>query len=71
MGSKNLAVKEGVYRRLLEAKKGNESFSDTIGRLLEGKSDLMSFAGALSKDKEFELVRRDIEDVRKMTVLRT
>jgi predicted CopG family antitoxin len=71
MTSKNLAVKEEVYRKLLDAKRGDESFSETISRLLEGKSDLMSFAGILSKDREFELVRKDIRDVRKTTVLRT
>lgn len=71
MGSKNLAVKDEVYRKLLEAKKGSESFSDIIGRLLEGKSDLMSFAGVLSRDKEFDLVRKDIQEVRRRTVLRT
>ena len=70
LASKNLTVKEGVYRKLLEAKKGNESFSDVIERLLEGKRDLMSFAGVLSDDKEFELVTNDIREVRKRTVLR-
>ena len=70
MTSKNLAVKEEVYRKLLEAKKGDESFSEVIERLLEGKSDLMSFAGILSGDKEFERVTKDIEEVRKRTVLR-
>jgi len=70
MPSRNLAVKEDVYKRLLEAKKGSESFSDVIDRLLQGKSDLMSFAGALAGDKEFEAVLKDMEEVRKRTVLR-
>jgi predicted CopG family antitoxin len=70
MASKNLTVREGVYRKLLHAKKGNESFSDVIERLLEGKRDLMSFAGVLSDDKEFELATNDICEVRKRTVLR-
>ena len=70
MASKNLAIKEEVYRRLLEAKKGNESFSDVINRLLSGKSDLMSFAGALSGDKDFSLLMKDIREVRKRIVLR-
>ena len=71
MASKNLAVREEVYKRLLEAKKGNESFSDIIERLLTGKNDLMSFAGALSGDREFDFVLRDIHEVRKRTVLRS
>jgi predicted CopG family antitoxin len=71
MVSRNLAVREDVYRRLLEAKKGDESFSDVIDRLLKGENDLMSFAGILAHDKEFELAVKDIHEVRKRTVLRT
>lgn len=70
MTSKNLAIKEEVYRKLLEAKKGDESFSEVIERLLEGKSDLMVFAGVFAGDKEFDLVASDIREVRKRTVLR-
>ena len=71
MTSKNLAIKEDVYDKLLEAKKGAESFSDVIERLLEGKSELMSYAGIFSQDKEFDQVARDIEEARKKAVLRT
>lgn len=71
MPSRNLAVKEEVYRKLLEAKRGGESFSEVIGRLLQGKSDLMAFAGALAGDKEFEKVLEDIQKVRNRTVLRS
>jgi predicted CopG family antitoxin len=71
MTSKNLAIREEVYDKLLEAKKGDESFSDVIERLLEGKSELMSYAGRFSGDEEFDQVQRDIRDVRKATVLRT
>ena len=71
MTSKNLAVKEEVYKKLLEAKKGDESFSEVIERLLEGKNNLMSFAGIFSRDKEFERVRKDMQEVRKGTVLRS
>lgn len=70
MTSKNLTVKEEVYNKLLEAKKGNESFSEVIERLLEGKKDLMPFAGIFSKDKDFEQATKDILEVRKKTVLR-
>ena len=70
MVSKNLAVRGEVYRKLLEAKKGDESFSDVIERLLEGKHDLMAFAGIFARDKEFERVKSDIQQVRKRTVLR-
>ena len=70
MASKNLAIKEEVYDKLVEAKKDNESFSDVIGRLLEGKSELLSYAGVFSRDKEFDEVLKDIKEVRKKTVLR-
>ena len=70
MASRNLAVKEEDYRRLLEAKKRNESFSEVIERLLEGRSELMVFAGMLSDDKDFEQVGEDINEVRKKTVER-
>ena len=71
MTSKNLAIKEDVYDKLLEAKKGTESFSDVIERLLEGKSELMSYAGIFSQDEEFDQVTREIEEARKKAVLRT
>jgi len=71
MTSKNLAVKEEVYRKLRDAKKGGESFSDTIERLLEGKSDLMSFAGILAGDAGFGKAAEDMRRARKATVLRT
>jgi predicted CopG family antitoxin len=71
MASKNLAIRGEVYDKLLEAKRGDESFSDVIERLLEGKSELMSYAGVFSGDEDFDRVQRDIGDVRKATVLRT
>lgn len=70
MGSKNMAIRDDVYRRLRDAKRGNESFSDVINRLLEGKHDLMAFAGILSADRAFAEVAADIERVRKETKLR-
>ncbi|HZW54970.1 MAG TPA: antitoxin VapB family protein [Nitrososphaerales archaeon] len=70
MTSKNLTVKEEVYNKLLEAKKGHESFSEVIERLLEGKRDVMSFAGIFSGDREFEEATKDILEVRKKTTLR-
>jgi predicted CopG family antitoxin len=70
MTSKNIAIREDVYRKLLEGKKGEESFSDAIARLLEGKSELLSFAGLMSDDKEFERAMEDLSEVRKKTVVR-
>ena len=70
MTSKNLTVKEEVYDKLVEAKRGKESFSEVIERLLEGKKDLMPFAGIFSGDKKFEQATWDIFEVRKKTTLR-
>ena len=70
MTSRNLSVKDDVYKKLREAKKRNESFSDVIERLLDGGHDLMAFAGIFARDKEFERVKSDIQQVRKRTVLR-
>ena len=70
MTSRNLSVKDDVYKKLREAKKGNESFSDVIERLLDGGHHLTAFAGILSGDKEFERVKSDIQQVRKRMVLR-
>ena len=70
MASKNIAVRDEVYQKLLQGKRGEESFSDVIARLIEGRSELMSFAGILSKDEEFERAVDDIATVRKRAVLR-
>ncbi len=45
MASKNLAIREDVYRKLSEAKKEGESFSDVIEKLLERQGDLFSLWG--------------------------
>ncbi|MDE1854301.1 MAG: antitoxin VapB family protein [Thaumarchaeota archaeon] len=70
MASKNIAIREAVYAKLLEGKRDEESFSDVIERLLEGKSELMSYAGVFSGDDEFDGMLKDIAAVRKRTVLR-
>ena len=70
MASKNIAVRDEVYQKLLQGKRGEESFSDVIARLIEGRSELMSFAGVLSMDDDFEGVVDSITTVRKRAVLR-
>ena len=69
MASKRLTVKEEVYNKLVETRIGNESFSKVIERLLQRESDVMSFAGILSHDRDFaEAMSKDIAEVRKLTV---
>jgi predicted CopG family antitoxin len=38
MATKTIGIKEGVYDRLVAAKRPDESFSDTIDRLLEASA---------------------------------
>ena len=53
MASKNLAIREDVYRKLSEAKKEAESFSDVIEKLLERGGDLLPLWGVLSDSKHW------------------
>ena len=48
MASNNVAVREDVYRKLLNAKREGESFSDVIERLLEMGGDLLPLRGVLA-----------------------
>jgi predicted CopG family antitoxin len=70
MAVKNLAIREEVYRKLLNAKADKESFSDVIDRLLSSKPKLSSFSGIFADDKEFGRIEEDIRRVRTMTVPR-
>ncbi len=70
MASKNLAIREDVYRKLSEAKKEGESFSDAIDRLLEKRGDLLSHWGALSESKHMAEIERSIRDTRRRAVVR-
>ena len=49
MGYKTISLSEEAYKRLLERKKGNESFSDVVMRLTTN-STLNDFVGLLSRD---------------------
>ena len=47
MGYKTISLRDEVYRRLRDEKRGSESFSDVIVRLLEAKQPpLRKYAGA-------------------------
>ena len=50
MATKNIAIKEEVYKKLLSSKGDGESFSDAIDRLLDQKPSLLSFAGVFKED---------------------
>lgn len=67
MASKNIGIREGVYERLKAHKRGDESFSETLDRLLhELDSDWRTNAGFLSDEEAADLeteVSRGLEDV--------
>ena len=67
MASKNIGIKEDVYERLKTHKRGDESFSETLERILhELDSDWRTNAGFLSDEEAADLeaeVSRGLEDV--------
>jgi len=71
MATKNIAIREDVYKKLLSAKREDESFSDAIDRLLEKKGSLLSFAGIFSKDdEEMRMIEHEVRRLRKKSTLR-
>jgi predicted CopG family antitoxin len=67
MTSKNIGIREDVYERLKAHKRGDESFSETLDRLLkEFDSDWRTNAGFLSHEAAADLeeeVERGFEDL--------
>lgn len=58
MSSKNISVRDDVYRALKAAKGDDESFSDVIERLLkgeEGEHSLYGMIGMLDDDEAAEV----------------
>ena len=66
MASKNIGIKEDVYERLKAHKRGDESFSETLDRILhELDSDWRTNAGFLTEEEAADLeaeVARGLED---------
>lgn len=66
MATKNIGVKEDVYERLKAHKRGDESFSETLDRVLgELDSDWRTNAGFLTEDEAADLeaeVENGLED---------
>ena len=71
MTSKNISIREDVYRKLLEARREGESFSGVIERLLEKRSSLLPLWGVLTNNRNVAEIERDIRAIRKKTVIRT
>lgn len=54
MGTKNISIRDEVYRKLKSSKREDESFSDAIDRLLashEGEHPLYDLVGILDEDE--------------------
>lgn len=67
MASKNIGIKEDVYDRLKAHKRGDESFSETLDRVLrELDSDWRTNAGFLTDEEAADLegtVERGLEEL--------
>jgi len=71
MATKNIAIREDVYKRLLEAKGEDESFSDTIERILTRKPSILAYSGIMKEgDKELKFIEDEASKIRKNAGLR-
>lgn len=64
---KNIFVRDEVYEKLLKLKRGKESFSDVILRLIEGRTEvgvLDKYAGMLSDSEIWEAVPEERKKLR-------
>jgi len=63
-GHKTLTISEEAYEKLVKIKRKNESFTNIIIRLTEGKARLSKHAGAWKgvDDSEVERVFSEIEE---------
>ncbi len=71
MPRRNLAVRDDVYHKLVEAKKEDESLSDVIDRLLERRSSLIPLWGALATSDALTEIERETREIRKRVLTRT
>lgn len=70
MPSRNLAIRDDVYRRLAEAKKDDESFSEVIERLLERKGSVLPLWGALASSDGLAEMERETKEIRRSALIR-
>ena len=71
MPTKNLAIREEVYRKLAEAKREGDSFSDVIERMLEKRSSLLLLWGVLADSEDIADIGDETKKIRKRAVVRT
>jgi predicted CopG family antitoxin len=70
MATKNLAIREEVYRKLADAKNSGESFSDVIERILDKRASLLSLSGILADSKTLAEIEKDARSIRKTARVR-
>ncbi|MDG6898100.1 MAG: antitoxin VapB family protein [Nitrososphaerota archaeon] len=70
MPSRNLAIRDDVYRKLAEAKKDDESFSEVIERLLERKGSVLPLWGALASSDALAEIERETKEIRGRALIR-
>ncbi len=70
MTTKNLAIRAEVYRKLAQAKRQDESFSDVIERLVQKRGSLLPLCGVLSESETLSAIERDIAKIRRMAIVR-
>jgi predicted CopG family antitoxin len=71
MATKNLAIREGVYRKLADAKNSGESFSDVIERILEKRASLLSLSGVLAESEGLTEIEKEARRIRGTARVRT
>ena len=63
MPSRSISIKEEVYERLKKYKIKNESFSDTILRLLKANTEIINLAGSWKKIPDVDPALKVIEEI--------
>ncbi len=64
MSTKNIALRDDVYKKLKEVKGPNESFSDAIEELLKRKGSLLPLWSSLSESEGMDLIETDLKAIR-------
>lgn len=60
--TKNISITDRIYFKLLKEKKGEESFSEVIARLLSRKGRISDYFGKWEiRDEEVEEFRKELE----------
>ena len=71
MSTKNIALREDVYKKLKEIKAPDESFSDAFEELLERKGSLLPLWGSLSESKTLNIIEGDMKAIRSGAKIRS